>query len=95
MPQVYELEIDGDNEDEMARHRVRPEEVWQVLDRHPVFFPNKKEHAATLLMVEPTDGGRMLTVPLAPTPVHGLWRPATAFDSSTGEITRYKAARNR
>lgn len=95
MPQVFELEFDDGNEEEIAAHSVQPDEVWQALDLHPVFFRNKKGYAATLIMVGPTDGGRLLTVPLAPTPVPGRWRPATAWDSSTGERTRYDAARGR
>jgi hypothetical protein len=95
VPQVFEFEFDDGNEEEMARHGVRPLEVLQVLDLRPAFFRNKKKHAATLIMVGPTDGGRFLTVPIAPTPVQGRWRPVTAWGSSTGEMTRYNVARNR
>ena len=89
---VHELEFDDGNEDEMWRHRVRAVEVNQVLDNEPVFFPNKAAHAARIVMIGPTFGGRLLTVPLAETPVPGLWRPATAFESSAGERARYRAA---
>ena len=95
MPQVFEVEFDDGNEGEMARHGVHPDEVWQVLDFRPAFFRNKKEHAATLLMIGPTDSGRFLTVPPAATPVRGRWRPVTAWESSVGERARYDAARVR
>lgn len=90
---VYELEFDDDNEAEMWHpHRVTPREVVQVLDRAPKFFPNKKGHSATLLMIGRTDGGRLLTVPLAACAVEGLWRPATAFGADPHEQSLYAAA---
>ncbi len=93
---ISELEFDDWNEDELWRHRVRAAEVRQVLDDgDPVFFSNKKRHAATLIMVGPTHGGRFLTVPLAPTAVDGVWRPVTAWDSQPEEQAKYRATRGR
>jgi hypothetical protein len=90
---VWDLEFDDDNEAEFGRHHVSAVEILQVLDNAPVFFRNRKRHRATILMVGPTDGGRMLTVPLAPLPVEGVWRPATAWDSDPDETLRYAAQR--
>ncbi len=87
--QVCRLQVDEWNEEEMARHGVTPIEVLQVLNGSPKFFPNKKRHSASILMIGPTFGGRLLTVPLAETSVHGLWRPATAFPSNSDETARY------
>ena len=92
---IFDLEFDEWNENEMARHGVTPREVLQVLDNGPVFFRNKGRHAAQLLMVGPTDGGRMLTVPLASTAIEGVWRPATTWDSDDPELLRYRSARGR
>lgn len=92
---VYDLQFDDWNEDELARHSVSAREVLQVLDGDPVFFRNKKRHAAQLLMVGPTLGGRMLTVPLAATEIGGVWRPATGWESDADETARYHAARGR
>jgi len=86
---IYDVEIDEYNESEMARHGVGPDEVGQILDDEPRFYANKGGHSATRVMVGKTYGGRLLTVPLAPTPVEGTWRPATAYDASTGDRTRY------
>ncbi len=92
---VFELEFDDWNESEAARHNVTPREIMQVLDEgDPVFATNKKGHAASILMIGPTLGGRFLTVPLAATPLEGRWRPATAFDSTAPEIARYRANRS-
>ena len=90
---VYDLQFDEWNEGEMARHHVTAREVLQVLDGDPVFLPNKRGHAAPIIMIGPTFGGRFLTVPLGRTGAEGVWRPATAWDSSSGERARYDAAR--
>ena len=89
---IDDLQFDEWNESEMARHNVSEREVRQVLDGEPVFLPNKKGHAAPIVMLGMTYGGRLLTVPLGRTGVEGLWRPASAWDSSKGERARYDAA---
>jgi uncharacterized DUF497 family protein len=89
---IFDLELDEWNSDEAARHGVRDAEIRQVLDNEPVFLPNKKGHQAPLIMIGPTNGGRMLTVPLGPTAHDAVWRPASAWDSSRGERSRYDAA---
>ncbi len=71
--QVYDLELDEGNESEMARHGVSADDVRQVLDNAPKMFENKGGRSADLVMVGPTSGGRFLTVPLARTPVPGVW----------------------
>ena len=86
---VADLQIDEDNEAEMAAHGVTPEEVWQVWTNAPRYFRNKRGRSATHLMIGPTFGGRMLTVPLAPTAQDDVWRPATAYDATTGDRKRY------
>jgi hypothetical protein len=92
---VTDLEFDAWNEAEFDRHGVGEREIRQVLDNEPVFFRNKRPHAAQLVMVGPTLGGRLLTVPLAPTTREGVWRPATAWDASDGERARYRAGHGR
>jgi hypothetical protein len=63
---IYELQIDEWNKREYAAHGVSIDEVFQVLDKGPVFLRNSKGHAATILMIGPTGGGRFLTIPLQP-----------------------------
>jgi hypothetical protein len=92
--EVWDLQFDDDNEAEFGRHHFSADEILQVLDNAPVFFRNRKRHRTTLLMVGPTNGGRMLTVPLAAVPVEGVWRPATAWDSDADETLRYTAQRH-
>ena len=90
---IFDLQIDDWNAEEAARHGVSEREIRQVLDGEPVFLPNKRGHRASIIMIGPTYGGRMLTIPLAPTDIDEVWRPATAWDSSPGECKRYEAAR--
>lgn len=92
--QIFDLEFDDWNETEIARHGVRAREIRQVLDNVPIFVRNKKRHPAPIVMIGPTDGGRMLTVPLGKTGRPEVWRPATAWDSSKHERALYTAARN-
>ena len=91
---IVDLQIDEGNAAEMARHNVTAEEVQQVLSNAPRFLRNKGRRGATHVMIGPTYGGRLLTVPVAPTSVDGMWRPATAYDSSTGDRTRYVRERS-
>ena len=91
-PQINELELDSWNLEEMARHGVTGDEVQQVVDGETVFLRNRRRRSTTLLMIGPTLGGRFLTVPLAPAGRFGVWRPATAWTSTGGEIQRYRAA---
>jgi len=90
---IYDLQFDEWNESEMARHRVTAWEVLQVLAGDPVFLPNKRGHEASIVMIGPTFGGRFLTVPLRRTGAEDVWRPATAWDSSSGELARSGAGR--
>lgn len=94
-PDVLELQVDDGNEQEFARHAVSSDELFEVLYGIPVFLRNRRGRSATLLMIGPSSGGRLLTVPLAPTETYGLWRPATAWSSSPSEIARYHAVRRR
>lgn len=89
---VAELLFDDVNEEKLAGHGVRAWEVRQVLDEAPVFFRNKQPNRATHIMVGPTFGGRLLTVPIEETAMPGVWRPVTAFDAGPQERARYEAA---
>lgn len=89
----FVLQFDDHNEAEFGRHHVSAIEILQVLDNAPVFFRNRKRHRATILMVRPTDGGRIAIVPLAPLPLQGVWRPATAWGSDSDETLRDTAQR--
>lgn len=78
---VSDLIFDEHNEREMARHGVVRREVEQLKGNRNVVLRNPRGEGGNVLLVGETDGGRLLTVPLAPTDDPTLWRPATAFDA--------------
>jgi hypothetical protein len=79
---VAELITDQHNLAEMARHHVSRHEVDQIVANRHVISENPRSAAGSVLLIGETDGGRLLTVPLAPTNDPTTWRPATAFDAS-------------
>jgi uncharacterized DUF497 family protein len=89
---VAELELDDENEGEMASHGVSVIELLQLLDDRIEVFRNKKGRTARHLMMGVTHGGRVLTVPIVPTAVEGRWRPVTAWEATPPEKARYQRA---
>jgi hypothetical protein len=79
---VADLIFDEHNEAEMARHRVVRYDVEQIKWNRKVISDNPRGEPGSVLLIGETDGGRLLTVPLAPTDDPTTWRPATAFDAS-------------
>jgi hypothetical protein len=78
---VADLIFDEYNEAEMARHGVVRVEVEQLKWNRRVFSANPRGEPGGVLLIGEMDGGRLLTVPLAPTIDSTTWRPATAFDA--------------
>lgn len=79
---VAALIVDEHNAWEMGRHGVTEDEIKQLPWNRNVAFRNPRGESDSLLLIGETDGGRLLTVPLAPTDDPTTWRPATAFDAS-------------
>lgn len=78
---VADLIFDEHNQREMARHGVTWDEVEQLKGNRNIVLRNPRGELGSTLLVGETDGGRLLTVPLAPTDDPTTWRPATAFDA--------------
>ena len=76
------LIFDEANIAETARHGVAPWEVQQLVANWHLTALNPRGEEGSILLIGETDGGRLLTVPLAPTDDPTTWRPATAFDAS-------------
>jgi hypothetical protein len=87
---IRELELDDENEAKAAQHGVSALELFQLLDSTIRVFKNRKDRAATHLMVGRTHGGRTITVPIVETAVSGRWRPVTALPSTDTEKGRYE-----
>lgn len=79
---LAELITDEHNLTEMARHGVTRWEVGQLIWNRHVIAENPRGEAGSVLLIGETNGGRLLTVPLAPTDDPTTWRPATAYDAS-------------
>lgn len=89
-PYVIDLQFDGANRPEIEAHGITEDEVESVLTTDPRFVVKKRGRAGAYLMIGPSLGGKMLTVPITPTGSPGLWRPVTAWPSSRGELTRWQ-----
>lgn len=87
---VSALILDEHNLAEMARHGVSAAEVVQVIANRHVTAPNRRGEERSILLIGENDGGRVLTIPLAPTDDPTTWRPATAFDSSRHQRTVFR-----
>jgi hypothetical protein len=79
---IAALILDRHNLAEMARHGVSADEVEQLLWNRNVVAANPRGEPGSVLLIGATNGGRLLTVPLARTDDPTTWRPATAFDAS-------------
>ena len=88
-----DLDFDEVNLDHLATHRITPRDVLEVWSDGPVYVPNKKGLAATHLMLGDTSGGRALTIAVVTDTRRHLLRPITGWDSTTGELTRWRRGR--
>ena len=91
-----DLLIDEVNEAKMAAHEVGVMEALEVLDvaRYELFQnPARRRGGAPYVIVGPTRAGRLLTMPIDDTPVDGLWRPRTAYDSGKQQAVAYHGRR--
>jgi hypothetical protein len=82
---IAELEFDEDNEDELAAHNVTAIEVLEILDNLFTVRRNKKNRSGARLLIGQTNGGRVLTIVLAPTHTPDRWRPVTGWTSTAPE----------
>jgi len=90
---VEELEFDDENRSEIEDHNITMMQIQSVLEGSPRFFRNKRGRAGTHQMIGPDSSGIVLTVPIIETPVHGLWRPITAWPSTKAQETKWRQAK--
>lgn len=84
------VEVDEHNEEHLAGHNVMATEVWQVFEADPLWAKNKKNMAATWLMIGRTDGGRPLVVAVTYDEDRECVRPVTGRTCENGEVARWK-----
>ena len=76
-----EFEWDEGNESELARHRVRTEEVEEVFNNHPDWRPNKRNRSGDWRMTGQTNGGRRLVVIVRQVAFGHVLRAITGWDA--------------
>lgn len=82
---IAALILDEHNLEEMGRHGVSKREVEQVISNRHITAANPRGEPGSILLKGETDGGRVLTIPLASSDDPTTWRPATAFDASADQ----------
>jgi hypothetical protein len=95
---VEELDIDEEFINHMAnearqysKHVVSVREIREAHAETPKYFENAGENLrAPVVLVGPTNSGRMVVVPIEPTHIMGVWHPVTAFEANAHHIERYK-----
>ena len=91
---VFDEEFDehmADPARDYRKHRVTVAELQEVLEGAPLFAENPTPtRRAPVIMVGPTDAGRLIVAPLEPTHESGLWRPVTAFEANAHQRLTYE-----
>jgi hypothetical protein len=91
--EAEDLDFDDVNEGHLARRGIVATDVVQVWLNQPVYVPNKKGLTATWLMLGDTAGGRSLTVAVLTQETLLRLRPITGWNSTAGELTRWRPRR--
>ncbi len=89
------FEWDEENEEKLARHGIRPEEVEQVFLNGPAWVPNKKNRRGAWKMVGWTNEGRTLTIIINVRDEVAALDVVTGYDATSGDVTRYLSKRRR
>jgi len=91
--EVWSLEWqwDEDNLAELARHRLSRKTVEQVTEGNPRLRRNKKDRAATHMMIGPDQGGGLWVVCIVQVPgQRGLWRAITGWRAEPKDEEWYR-----
>jgi uncharacterized protein len=83
---VDRLEWDSQNIEHIAQHNVIPEEVEEVC--HDKYI-SRGTHHKRILLIGPTQSGRMIAIVLRPLKKRGSYRTITARPTSRDEIRQY------
>jgi hypothetical protein len=90
---VFALAFDDRNLAKLAMHGLAMRDALEVLDEDPRLMLNLSPDGAPYVLIGPTAAGRMVTLPIDPTPEPGVWRPRTGYPSSDSEALRYEELR--
>ena len=93
IPYLDELDISAGAEDELAGHRLAPDDALEVSWGSPKFFRDKVD--GRYRMIGRNFAGVVLTIITEPTRHPGRWEVVTGWPSSKGEITMWHKAGGR
>ena len=88
--QASEIDWDDGNARELGRHGISLADVLEVFANDPAWGRNRKNRSGDYKMIGQTDGGRRLTIIMLMVPNSDKARPVTGWDSTKGEVTRYR-----
>ena len=91
---IAEWQWGPSNEDEMARHGLHPETVYQVWEIDPRYRGNKSGRSSSHQMVGPDRGGALWVICIkAIDPQEGLWRAITGWRGEPEDEEWYRRSR--
>ena len=89
---VEELILDDWAIQELWRHGITAVQAFQVQRNSHMLLRNKRRRRATHRMVGVDDGGRMLTICIAPIDIRQrIWEAITGWESTRGERNLYES----
>jgi len=71
--------------DKIAKHGITIDQLEAVLDGISVVIGNRRQRAASHVLLGTDDQGRCLAIPIVPTDDPYIWRPITAWYCKPGE----------
>jgi len=87
MPRIDIAEFDLTHRifDKIAKHGITIDQLEAVLDGISVVIGNRRQRAASHVLLGTDDQGRCLAIPIVPTDDPYIWRPITAWYCKPGE----------
>lgn len=86
---VWDLEFDDVNREELHAHGISIAVALEVVDGDPRAIPNRAKGGAPVLLIGPTSKG-LVSLPIDPTNLYGVHRPRTGYPSKPAEVKRYR-----
>lgn len=71
-------------------HGIVPDQLYAVLDRFWIVIRNRRDRAASHVLLGTDDQGRSLAVPIVPTDDRLTWRPITAWYCKPSEAAKLR-----
>jgi hypothetical protein len=76
---ILDLGIADGTMDKLWRHGITDNQLYAVLDHFWIVVRNRKDRAATHVLIGTDDHDRCLTIPIVATDDPVIWQPITAW----------------